>query len=143
MKLRNVLLASVLAANAPFAIGGATCGFLNVTIINGSGKTCSLQSSKIYNGILEDSVIPTSIAVGEMTLSFSLEQTYITGPSILLSYRCGNNSISFVSEQNFCFLNAGSISGRVETANNMSGEFAAIMGDYWSGLPGQITWTLS
>lgn len=143
MKLRNVLLASLLVANAPFAMGGATCGFLNVTIINASGKTCSLQRSKIYNGTLDDSTIPTSIAAGEMTSSFSLEQTYTRGPSVLLSYQCGANSISFVSEQNFCFISAGSISGLVETAKNMSGEYTAIMGDYWSGLPGQITWTLS
>ena len=143
MKSRVVLLASCLFSTALFASNGVTCGYLNVTIVNATGQACTLQNAKIYSGVLDDSVIPATVASGEMTPSFSLEQTHTRGPSVLLNYKCGSKSISFVSEQNFCFLSAGSISGRVETANNMDGQYTTIPGDYWSGLPGQITWTLS
>ena len=144
MKLKSWigLQAMSLAPTMLFA-GGLTCGYLNITLINSTANTCLLKTSTIYNGSLADGSIPTTIASGEMTSSFSLQQDYTSGPGMLLEYQCGTNRISFASAQNLCFLEAGSILGQVEVAHNMSISYVDTPGSYWAGLPGQITWTLS
>ena len=141
--MRSWISTLVLYTISTASFAGITCGYLNITINNTTGQNCTLQNSVIYNGSLGDIPIPSTIANGQMTQSFTLEQSYIGGPSLLLEYRCGTENISFVSSQDFCFLSAGNIIGQVEVANNMNAQYASIIGSFWSKLPGQINWTLT
>ena len=121
--MKSWISSLVLSTISTVTFSGISCGYLNITISNAMDQSCTLQNSVIYNGRLGDNPIPTTLTSGQLTPSFTLEQSYTGGPSLLLEYKCGSSNISFVSSQNFCFLSEGNIIGQVEVANNMQANY--------------------
>lgn len=125
-----------------FAADTVDCGYLNITILNRSGHTCLLNSAQVGGGRIVYGAPSHEIQNGEMSANFRMQQSYTQGPRIRLSYTCQNKTIVMTSQQNFCFLEAGNISGQVESTNNVFANFVATPGYYWYKIPGQIFWTI-
>ena len=132
-------LLALLYALPSFADGG--CGELNIIIQNYTGVACTLQKSHVSSGYLS-SEIPQSIPPNHSSDTITLEQGYFSGISSMLAYRCGSETIEIRSNQNYCFLQAGQVSGQVYTADSIHVRYIAKNGSWWSSNPGRMTWSL-
>ena len=118
-----------------------SCGRLHIQIGNALNQSCQLRSKQVIHGNLITSP-PVLIAPG-FSARFDMRQTFY-GPDIILEYRCHGESISFSSQQNYCFMKAGKITGKVFTnGTKLRATYTAEPGSAFWGRPGLISWVIS
>lgn len=120
------------------------CGTLSILIVNTTQSTCKLLHQNLIHGyIINASHIPTFIPAGTTAPALDLVQGF-GGPEIEMTYQCGDNKkISLYSKQNFCFLAAGSVIGRILDKQNMDAEYSAREGSYFWSQHGTLSWALT
>ncbi len=139
----KLLLLCSIIFNPVFAADPETdCGTLHIQISNLTDSICVLTSQRIVHGNLLTQP-PLSIPPND-SKRFDMVQTPFYGPEVVLSYQCGNESITFTSEQNLCALEAGNITGTILSPmpRDIVGEYLALIGSYWWGKPGTISWKI-
>lgn len=117
------------------------CGFLNIFIQNYTGSPCYLAHADVVEGSLI-SDLPQMINHTEQSANIFMQQGYLSGPSLLLEYQCGERHIQLFSHQELCFLGAGEISGDAYTSDNNHAKYSYLSGSYWSSRPGTINWVI-
>jgi hypothetical protein len=119
-----------------------SCGDFHIQISNLTGETCVLTSQKVSHGNLSTPP-PISIPSGD-SKRFDMSQTEFYGPEIRLSYQCGSENISFVSQQNYCAMEAGNITGILLSPlpENINAYHAVLPGSYWWSKSGSINWEI-
>ena len=138
MKRLFLILGLLSVSTMVFSLG---CENLGITVINASGKDCSLRATEVLYGSLYRGEAPASIPSGTTGQTFYLQQDFI-GAGIRLDYRCENNVVIFYSGQNYCGVMAGDIGGSTYMGNDLGLRHQETMGSYWSSIPGQIIWTI-
>jgi hypothetical protein len=120
------------------------CGALSILVINTTQSTCKLTNHNLMHGyIVNSSHIPTYIPAGTTAPALDLVQG-IAGPEIEMTYQCGDDkTISLYTKQNYCFLSAGSITGRILNKQNMDAEYTAREGSGFWGQHGTLSWVLT
>jgi hypothetical protein len=118
------------------------CGHFYIQISNLTDSTCVLTGHSVNHGNLISA--PAGTIMPSDSKVFGMEQTMI-GPEILLSYRCGKESVTFVSKQDLCFLAAGSINGKVvpPTPATLFTNYTTVPGSYFWEKPGIINWVIA
>lgn len=117
------------------------CERLHIQIGNVTSKACQLVKSKVNHGNLV-SAPPATIPAG-FTMQFDIKQSF-KGPDIELQYQCDNETITFRSQQNYCFMKAGKISGSIISSTaNIHGSYTKEEGSYYWSKPGFINWVFS
>ncbi len=117
------------------------CGYFNISITNNTNHACELLGYRAVAGSLV-SDIPQVIPAGAATPFVVTQQSYLFRPTLLLEYRCGPRKVSLTSHQNFCFLEAGEVSGEVYTSSDMHAKYINENGSFFLGLPGTIYWSI-
>ena len=137
MKLLMVTL--LLASSAIHA----SCGDLNIKIINNSTHNCTFKNKIIYYGTMPSENIPNSIPAGQISPVFTASQDG-TGVGVLLTYMCDKEIVKFDSWQEHCgFFQTGDLGGQPQDATTLNLEYDVQAGSYISGTPGKITWRIS
>lgn len=133
------IMASLFFSVTSWASDENNCGRLHVQIANGTSSVCQLISSKIVRGILISSP-PTAILPGD-SKRFDMTQAF-SGPNIILEYSCHNEHVIFESQQNYCFLQAGDITGTLLPPINpyLQVTYTAETGSFFWSRPGIINW---
>jgi len=136
-----VLLAMAFSHAAQAADSHSNCGHFHLQISNMTSSVCVLTSEKINHGNIISSP-PMTIMPNDSKV-FDMEQTGF-GPSITLSYQCGNEHIAFTSKQDLCFLQAGNITGTIldPLPVNINASYTAFTGSYFWNKPGNINWKI-
>lgn len=117
------------------------CERLHVQIGNMTSTSCQLVSSNVIHGNLVTPP-PATIPAG-FTGQFDIKQTF-HGPNVVLQYACNGEQVTFSSQQNYCFMKAGQITGTiVSSSSNIHGSFTAEEGSYFWSKPGLINWLIS
>lgn len=142
MKKTRLALTVWCAAVSHHAFAGSGCGYFNVSLQNYTGTTCVLLSAATHSGAIVGGIVPQYIANGELTPSFQMQQGYFSGPEVRLDYQCGDRSVTLTSKQNYCFWQAGDVSGDVFTNYAIHVKYIPTNGSYWNSRPGQILWTI-
>jgi hypothetical protein len=119
------------------------CSHLHIQISNQTSFPCTLSSRDLIHGNL-DTPPPLSILSGD-SKQFDLEDSAIYGPNIKLTYQCGSETISIKSQQNFCGLMAGNITGTLlqPQPKSITASYTAITGSHFWGKPGSINWSIT
>ncbi|MDR3442245.1 MAG: hypothetical protein P4L65_04445 [Legionella sp.] len=122
----------------------ASCGELEIKVVNNSAHNCTFKNKLMYYGVLPTSSIPATISVNETTPSFFVNQDNV-GAGVVLTYACDNEVVKFYSYQEYCgFLSgAGTVGGQPMDPSSLNLEYQTKMGSYLLGRPGQITWFIS
>lgn len=117
------------------------CANFHIQISNSTKSACVLTSQKVEHGRLITSP-PLSILPND-SKRFDMSQT-LYGPAIMLSYQCGSEIITITSQQNYCFMEAGDISGNIlhPLPQNLNANYAALTGSYYWGRSGSINWSI-
>ena len=117
------------------------CKTFHIQVSNLTQHACVLISHRVFRGNLITPP-PLSILSGD-TKRFDMRQT-VYGPTILLSFQCGPESISFISKQNACFLEAGSVTGELlpPLPINLNATYTALPGSYFWEKSGSINWKI-
>lgn len=140
---KNLTIALSLFISAPIlAAESVDCGYLNIAVLNRTGASCYLSGTQLNSGRIVFGAPSQEIQNGSLSPNFRVQQSYTQGPSIRLNYDCQNKTVVLTSKQNLCFLQAGNISGSVDSSINMLANFVATPGSYWFNFPGQILWTI-
>lgn len=142
ISFRKILMLGILVSPMCHAADTLSdCGHFHLQIANLTKSACILTSQKVVHGNLISSP-PTSIMPNDSKV-FDMEQTYY-GPSVILSYQCGEENITFKSQQNYCYLHAGNITGEVldpqPVVNKIS--YKSVTGSYYWEKPGNINWEI-
>jgi hypothetical protein len=130
----------VIQADAP----PNNCVYLSVQISNNTNANCLLIDKQVMHGRMSaNTQAPVLIQAGDSAYPFEMRQQ-IYGPDIVLTYECGEgNQISFESQQDFCILKAGEISGNVlYTTTNLAAKSTKDRGSYLWNRHGAINWLL-
>lgn len=136
-----IFLNLMITTNAYADIKDNDCARLHIQIGNASNTACQLISSKVIHGTLVSS--PPAMIMAGFTERFDVTQTY-RGPEIVLVYSCGGKRITVASQQNYCLLKAGDVSGRIIAADeNIHATYTTENGSYYWGRPGLINWVLT
>lgn len=138
MKKAGLIIGLLFASTS--LLFAADCGNLAMTIVNDTDKACVLRYSTFYAGKSEDP-IPTLIPAHSTSPKFYLKQD-LSGIGLFLDYRCEGNVVTFYSQQESCWFNAGKIAGFDYYVNDLVVDYHAVVGSYWGSLPGQMTWTI-
>lgn len=108
---------------------------------------CYLVSQRLHTGVYEthdlqkDKLISYKLLPGQSeTMIF--EQSYSSGPEVILNYECGEGEVSFSSVKSTC-LQGGMIDASLLSAANMTAKFEVHPGNYWQQKRAQIDWSLS
>lgn len=118
------------------------CGFLFIHIANTTSAPCLLTDYKIIGGGIEKR-IPKKIEPG-MQRKFIMGQSIGAPTGIEVQYNCNGQTISFESQQPFCFLGAGSVTGKVTHADSgIQASYTKKDGSDWDETPGIIHWTIA
>jgi hypothetical protein len=117
------------------------CGNFHLQISNLTNVACVLTSQVVIHGNLITP--PPSSILPNDSKRFDMSQT-VYGPAITLSYQCGAENISFTSQQNFCVLEAGDITGTIlhPFPANINASSTALPGSYLWEKSGSINWTI-
>lgn len=139
-KIIGISLLSAICTTC-FAHGSNDCGDFHIQISNISKNTCILTSQRVIHGTLITPP-PTSIMPND-SKRFDMQQTFY-GPSITLNYQCGDEIISFTSQQNYCYIEAGDIAGTIThpAPKNLNANFTALSGSFWWSKSGSINWQI-
>lgn len=123
------------------ALTNKGCGHLHIQIANTTFVSCVLTNQEIVHGYLISA--PPAVIMQNDSKFFDMEQTGY-GPSITLGYQCGSENISFTSQQNFCLVEAGDISGNLlhPLPENINATYTAETGSYLWNKPGNINWKI-
>ena len=140
------LITAFLLSYASFNVAQAAdsdndCSSLHIQISNLTKEACILTSQNVIHGNL---ITPPPLSIlPNDSKRFDMMQTGY-GPSIRLSYQCGADIITFTSQQNYCFLEAGDITGTIThpLSDNVTASYKAIIGSYFWGMSGSINWEL-
>jgi len=144
--MRNLLSFALITCallNAPQAYAiYVNCTDFYIDITNSTKNECVLTNQEVTQGYLESGV-PTSILPNEIW-EVHMVQSSAYGPDITLSYQCGSEAITFSSQQNFCFFQAGDISGKVmpPIPASITAEFTTRPGSNIAEMPGIIDWNI-
>ena len=95
-----ISISCLMMLNTAYASDSMSCENLQVTIFNSTDKVCALKSYHMDHGYLVTPP-PTSLMPNGVSNFFIMESQYF-GPQIRLSYQCGEETISFISRQNYC-----------------------------------------
>lgn len=138
-------IASILFGSSTAAIADEdfnNCGFLSLMISNSTTETCQLIKKDVkYGKISSSTQVPVLIAPGHSSFPFEMRQLYY-GPALILTYQCGNDhTITFESQQDYCYWSAGNINGIVYSVENMSATHQKDMGSALWNRHGTINWT--
>lgn len=139
--IAGFLFSIVLSSVCDAADTKSGCGHFHLQISNLTGVACILTNEKIIHGNLISS--PPMIIMPNDSKTFDMEQTGL-GPSIRLTYQCGDQSIAFTSQQNVCLIEAGDITGTLShpLPLNLNASYTVFMGSYFWTKPGSINWRL-
>lgn len=121
------------------------CTKLSVLLVNTTHNTCKLLHQNLIHGyIINTSHVPGYIPAGTTAPELDLMQGLINGPEIELTYQCGDTKkITLRTKQNYCFIGAGSVAGRIMDRQNMDAEYSAKEGSWFWGQHGTISWALT
>jgi len=135
------LISLVFSQTSQAADTGSDCGHFHLQISNVTKEACILISQKVIHGNLISSP-PASIMPNDSKV-FDMEQT-VYGPSVMLTYRCGNEDITLSSQQNFCLLEAGNITGEILSPRprDINASYMALSGSFFWAKPGNINWQI-
>lgn len=143
MKRINLFLITSLLIISPLAAQANDCGNLNVSISNETGDTCQLLKSETLSGSIIAGSIPQILQNAQGSQTFTIQQSYTSGPSIRLEYRCENKQITFISKQGLCITYSAHILGKTENStSNIKAIYTSKYGSWWNSTPGEIHWTL-
>lgn len=119
------------------------CVYLSVMINNNTKTTCELVNKEVIYGRMSSSTqVPVLIPPGTSSYPFEMRQV-LYGPDIVLTYECGaGRKITIESQQDFCALNSGEVSGKILFATNLSARSIRDRGSYFWNRHGSISWTL-
>ncbi len=136
-----IALVSSTILNSAYAGDTNGCAQLHLQITNLTNTACVLTNHAVIHGNLMTSP-PMSILPYD-SKRFDMMQTGF-GPSITLSYQCGNEIISFNSQQNACVLKSGKITGIVLSPApvHIAASYEALEGSYFWDKPGSINWKI-
>ncbi|PJD94485.1 MAG: hypothetical protein CK426_03760 [Legionella sp.] len=140
--MKNKFFIAIPLAISLYPAHANNCNHLNISIFNKSGHACVLRSTNLTSGQIIMGQAPSIIENGEKALTFTLQQTYTTGPNIRLEYECENKTISISSRQDLCVMYAGFIYGDYSSSNNVHANYSAKVGSWWRSIPGEINWTI-
>ncbi len=144
-KLVALSIASILVTSSTAAIAedDSNCGSLSLMISNNTTETCQLiQKDVKYGKISSSTQVPVLISPGNSSFPFEMQQLFY-GPAIVLTYQCGNDhTITFESQQDYCFFSAGNINATVYSAQSMSAKYQKDTGSSFWDRHGTINWTL-
>lgn len=117
------------------------CGRLHIQIGNATPLKCQLITSKQVHGKLISS--PPAMIPPGFSGRFDMYQTFY-GPEIVLEYSCEGETISFVTQQNYCFMKAGQLSAKVLSSSpRLKASYTAERGSYYWGQPGIVNWVIN
>lgn len=121
----------------------ASCGDLDIKIINNSTHNCTFKNKVIYYGMLPSENIVPNISSGQSSSIIRASQDN-RGIGVLLTYLCDNELVKFYSWQEYCgFPSAGEVGGQPMDSTTLNLDYSAEAGSYFSGRPGTITWRIS
>lgn len=120
------------------------CTKLSIQLVNTTHETCKLTHQNLMHGyMINTSHVPGYIPPGTTALPLDLMQGLL-GPEIEFTYQCGKDkSITLYTKQNYCFLSAGDIIGRVLDRENMRADYVKKEGSFFWSQHGAISWSLS
>ncbi|AHE67328.1 hypothetical protein [Legionella oakridgensis] len=140
--MKKVSMILIIGCFSKLLFAGSGCGYFNVSLENYTGYPCAVLAATVRGGNITGGGVPQYVGNGEMMPSFQMQQGFFSGPKIQLDLQCGNKTVTLFSQQNYCFLEAGNVSGDVSTPNNIHAKYIAANGSYWYSRPGSIVWTI-
>lgn len=139
-KLISLALMTIIASNV-WAEDERNCGTFHIQIANITSSPCYLTRTNVIHGNLQTP--PPATIAPSFSKSFEITQT-LRGPEIDLQYDCGGQQISFKSQQNLCFVAAGSIRGEVLfKTKDIDAFYTAETGSGYWDKPGIISWKIT
>lgn len=142
-KISLILLGSVLASTT---YADSSCGELIVEITNATSGVCVRDTvwDLKHGEFLTSPNYPPSTINPHMIANFKLGQRAGFGPDLQVTYHCQSGAaVTFDSQQDFCILKAGKITGKVISSDpGIHASYKALEGSY-SNYGGVIQWTLS
>lgn len=139
--MNKVLISGLLLASSALH---ATCGDLEIKIINNSAHTCTFKNKIMYYGTMQEELIPSLIPTNQESPSIVAHQDWV-GIGVTLAYTCDNEIVKFYSYQEHCgfFGGAGSVGGLPNESTTLNISYETKVGNYITGRPGQIIWRIS
>lgn len=128
--------------SALFSAHANNCGFLNVTLTNNSGSTCTLRSYHLISGAIIYGDIPQKIENATKALSFAIQQGYADGPNLRVEYDCKNKTVNLHSRQQLCVVYPGLIKGNYNSTGDLHADYTSLIGSWWDSTPGEINWNI-
>jgi hypothetical protein len=119
------------------------CGNLHIEISNQTSSTCILSENKIIYGY-QMATIPTTLLPKQSGKIDMIQVEFYAGPNVILSYQCGQETIRFSSQQNYCALKPGEIHGNVlePIPNTINADFTIKEGTVYPEGQGVIEWII-
>lgn len=136
----KILISSLLLASS---VIHASCGDLDIKVINNSTHNCTFKNKVTYYGTLYSDRIPAEIFAGQSSPVFTATQDNV-GVGVYLTYMCDNETVKFYSWQEYCgFLTSGNIGGQPSDSTTLSLDYSTESGSYIFDRSGKITWYIS
>lgn len=148
MQLKHLIQASLISlaiSHTAFAadVAPTGCYQFGVHVLNKTNMVCTLDTYQTIQGSLNSIVPSTHHLQPNETQYFQMKQSLSAGPTIVMTYTCGNSHITLESHQNFCFLEAGTLRSQVITADNdITGHASYATGSLYDKVAGNIYWVL-
>lgn len=143
--IMNKLLTLLLMLTVSLA--HASCGELEIKVVNNTSRNCVLRNKLVYYGNLPNEQVPSAIGPLQSSPFFYANQDKL-GIGVILAYTCSGDKdkeeVKLYSWQNYCsfFSGAGLVGGR-PWSNALNVEYETKTGSLITGRPGQIIWRIS
>jgi hypothetical protein len=131
---------AILSVNSQ-AFSHENAGKMQVQISNQTSDSCQLTKTDVRHGKLL-SAAPMAIPQGDAK-GFEAEQGSVRGPSVVLTYNCGSNTIVFKSQQTIVKATGSTPEATVLSTNNINLKFDAIASSYLHNKAGILNITLT
>ena len=120
--------------------GDYQCMHLKIRIKNNTSSTCYLSKTQFNHGAADNiEYLPQELLSGQESLPFSIHEDFSHGPSITLTYVCGEGKyITIKSEQPICRKYTKRTKGTIISSEQIDAQLTTTNPSYFGGLPGTI-----
>lgn len=139
-KIFGLLLLGYLSPSMAFS--KSACLDLLITIENKTKSNCALIQKDLYNGVMKSADSFFQIDVGESKKIHitEWETLFRGGPTLTLSYMCGNGMITIATHKDACIY-GGEIHATITSIADMNTSFSTENASLLKGTKGSIIWT--
>lgn len=139
MKKTSCLFACLFICGSSFA---GSCNELNIYLTNKTHSVCKITNVSYTGEMIRWDY--STIHINNTVQAAVVSQHPFKGADATLTISCGGDEvIRLYSRQNYCFLSEGTVTGRIDSMNDMNAAYSVKQGSYSGRQNGTITWTLT